>query len=42
MPVALPLVGSTETMVPEMRAIQRQGYGRPYPVTIIREGEQAL
>lgn len=28
-------------MVPEMRAIKRQGFGKPYPVTIIREGGQA-
>ncbi len=27
------------SMVPEMRAIQRQGFGRPYPVTILREGD---
>lgn len=31
-----------QEMVPEMRAIKRQGYGQPYPVTIIREGDQAI
>ena len=31
-----------KAMVPEMRAVQRQGFGRPYPVTIIREGNQAI
>ncbi len=31
-----------QAMVPEMRAVQRQGFGRPYPVTIIREGNQAI
>ena len=31
-----------QNMVPEMRAIQRKGFGRPYPVTIVREGNDAL
>ena len=26
------------SMVPEMEQIQRQGFGKPYPVTIVREG----
>ncbi len=30
-----------QDMVPEMRSIQRRGFGPPYPVTIIREGAQA-